>query len=565
MYTGVYNSWLENTIENEEIYSELKSINGKEKEIEDRFYKELDFGTAGLRGVIGAGTNRMNIYTVGKATQGLAQFLLGSCKHTPKVAIAYDSRKNSLLFAEYSASVLGANGIKVFLYKTLMPTPMLSYAVRALGCDSGIVITASHNPAQYNGYKVYGSSGFQITDHDAAAITGFIKKTDIWNDVKYESLSDLLEREIVQYISQDVIEDYYNEIYKCKVTPDDLSNINIVYTPLNGTGNIPVRTVLNHYNIGTINIVKEQENPDATFATCVYPNPENIDAIQLGLKLSKITKSDILLSTDPDCDRCGVAVRHGCDYIQLTGNQIGVLMLNFICSVKGDAVKNGTAVKSIVSTELASCIANDYGIKLKNVLVGFKYIGEIITNLEDEGRADEFVLGFEESCGYLSGIHSRDKDAVNASLLICEMTSFYKKQGKDLIDVLNDIYAKYGFYLDKVDNYQFEGVEGEKKMKEMIAIINEKSNIDDCGYKTLFMENYSKSIRVENGFVSKLDLPVSNVIRFGLNDGTAITVRPSGTEPKIKLYYSIKAQDENAANEKYYVFQKYMKGIMGIE
>ena len=565
MYTDIFNSWLENTKNNYEIYSELNSIIGEEKEIEDRFYKELDFGTAGLRGVIGAGTNRMNIYTVGKATQGLASFLLNKCDYVPKVAIAYDSRKNSLLFAEYSASVLGANGVVVFLYDTLMPTPMLSYAVRALGCDSGIVITASHNPAQYNGYKVYGSSGYQITDSDAECITGFIRSTDIWDGVKHEPLNDLIDKGVVQYITQDLINDYYKEIYKCKITDDDFSNINIVYSPLNGTGNIPVRTVLNHYNIGNMNIVKEQEEPDDTFATCTYPNPENIDAIQLGIKLSREKDADILLSTDPDCDRCGVAVKHDGDYIQLTGNQIGVLMLNFICNFKGESVRNGIAVKSIVSTELANAIAKDFGVKLKNVLVGFKYIGEIITQLESEGRADEFVLGFEESCGYLSGIHSRDKDAVNASLLICDMTSYYKKQGKDLIDVLNDIYAKFGFYLDKVDNYQFEGVEGSKKMKEMIALLNDKNSIDDCGYKTVFMENYSKSIRIEEGMISKLDLPKSNVIRYGLSDGTTLTVRPSGTEPKIKLYYSIKAKDEEAANVKYCLFQKYMKGIMGID
>ena len=525
-----YRLWLEKTAENDELHQELKRIADDNTAIEDRFYRELTFGTGGLRGVLGAGTNRMNVYTVAKATQGLSNYLRRELSH-PSVAIAYDSRIHSDLFARKAAEVFSANGIIVYIYPHLMPTPSLSFAVRDLGCSGGVVVTASHNPARYNGYKVYGSDGCQITTEAAKAIQGEIDAVDIFSDVRSTAFSNALEKGMIRYIGEETVERYLSAVAMASVLPRDISrDVSIVYTPLNGAGISCVPRCLREHGFTKIILVEEQKNPDGNFPTCPYPNPEIREALELGLEWAKKTESDLLLATDPDCDRVGAAVRDGNSYMLINGNEMGVLLLDFICKMRisGGTMPNcPVAVKTIVTTPMADRIANHYGVELREVLTGFKYIGEQIGFLEKNGEADRYIFGFEESYGYLSGSFVRDKDAVNASLLICEMFAYYRAQGKTLIDVLNDLYEYFGFYEARLLNFAFEGVSGFEKMQKLMNSLRIQTPDEIAGIAVQQVKDYAGGID---------GLPQSNVVRFFLEKGMEAVVRPSGTEPKLKVY-----------------------------
>ncbi|MBE6805806.1 MAG: phospho-sugar mutase [Ruminococcaceae bacterium] len=542
LYASVYENWLKNTLHNKELHDELLSVNGNSEQITDRFYKELDFGTAGLRGVLGAGTNRMNIYTVGRATEALAKYVL-SVSQKPSVAIAYDSRINSTLFAETAAAILSANGVKVYIYKELMPTPMLSFAVRELKCDAGIVITASHNPAQYNGYKVYGSDGCQLGPDAAKNIMDMMQSIDCFNDVKFADFNAELEAGKIEYIENAVIESYLAAVKKQSVNADslDMSDFSVIYTPIHGTGNKPVRAILDRIGVKNVIIVKEQELPDGNFPTAPYPNPEIRQPFELALDLAKSNNPDILLATDPDADRVGIAVKNGDDFTLMTGNDIGALLLNYILECRtanGTLPNNPVAVKTIVTTELCQKIADAYGCELINVLTGFKYIGEQIAILEEKGEEDRYVLGFEESYGYLSGGYVRDKDAVVASMLICEMAAYYKTKGLTLVDKLNELFEKYGYYINRQRSFAFEGQSGMAKMGEIMGKLRTDAPTTFAGSKVAFVEDYlaSKRIDMVTGKESEITLPKSNVVVFGLQNNCKVIFRPSGTEPKIKVY-----------------------------
>lgn len=542
MYASVYENWLKNTLHNKELHDELLSVNGNSEQIADRFYKELDFGTAGLRGVLGAGTNRMNIYTVGRATEALAKYVL-SVSQKPSVAIAYDSRINSTLFAETAAAILSANGVKVYIYKELMPTPMLSFAVRELKCDAGIVITASHNPAQYNGYKVYGSDGCQLGPDAAKNIMDMMQSIDCFNDVKFADFNAELEAGKIEYIEDAVIESYLAAVKKQSVNADslDMSDFSVIYTPIHGTGNKPVRAILDRIGVKNVIIVKEQELPDGNFPTAPYPNPEIRQPFELALDLAKSNNADILLATDPDADRVGIAVKNGDDFTLMTGNDVGALLLNYILECRtanGTLPNNPVAVKTIVTTELCQKIADAYGCELINVLTGFKYIGEQIAILEEKGEDNRYVLGFEESYGYLSGCYVRDKDAVVASMLICEMAAYYKTKGLTLVDKLNELFEKYGYYINRQRSFAFEGQSGMAKMGEIMGKLRTDAPTTFAGSKVAFVEDYlaSKRIDMVTGKESEITLPKSNVVVFGLQNNCKVIFRPSGTEPKIKVY-----------------------------
>lgn len=542
MYASVYENWLKNTLHNKELHDELLSVNGNSEQITDRFYKELDFGTAGLRGVLGAGTNRMNIYTVGRATEALAKYVL-SVSQKPSVAIAYDSRINSTLFAETAAAILSANGVKVYIYKELMPTPMLSFAVRELKCDAGIVITASHNPAQYNGYKVYGSDGCQLGPDAAKNIMDMMQSIDCFNDVKFADFNAELEAGKIEYIENAVIESYLAAVKKQSVNADslDMSDFSVIYTPIHGTGNKPVRAILDRIGVKNVIIVKEQELPDGNFPTAPYPNPEIRQPFELALDLAKSNNPDILLATDPDADRVGIAVKNGDDFTLMTGNDVGALLLNYILECRtanGTLPNNPVAVKTIVTTELCQKIADAYGCELINVLTGFKYIGEQIAILEEKGEDNRYVLGFEESYGYLSGGYVRDKDAVVASMLICEMAAYYKTKGLTLVDKLNELFEKYGYYINRQRSFAFEGQSGMAKMGEIMGKLRTDAPTTFAGSKVAFVEDYLASKRIDKvtGKESEITLPKSNVVVFGLQNNCKVIFRPSGTEPKIKVY-----------------------------
>jgi len=531
-YNKLYELWKEKTADNEEIAAELQAVTGKEKEIEDRFYRELEFGTAGLRGILGAGTNRMNIYTVGRATQGYCDYL-NAKEEKPSVAIAYDSRNKSTLFAETAASIFAANGIHVFLYRQLMPTPCLSFAVRYFKCSGGVNVTASHNPAAYNGYKVYGSDGCQITEVAAQDILGRIANTDTFAGVKTMPLAAALEQGIVEYIGQDCIDAYLaamaGESLLDKNAPRDLK---IVYTPLNGAGISCVPDCLKQNGFTNITIPEAQKNPDGNFPTCPYPNPEIRQALDVAIATAEEIGAEFVLATDPDCDRVGTAIKANGEYHLITGNQMGVLLLDYICKQKlaaGTMPQNPVAVKTIVTTKLCEKVAESYGVELRNVLTGFKYIGEQIRGLEEIGQEDRFLLGYEESYGYLTCPSVRDKDAVNASLLICEMVCWYKNQGKNLVEGLQEIYEKNGFYTDKVMNFTFEGAEGFQTMQGLMAALRTDPITEAAGFAVEASTDYKND---ETG------LPKSNVMQYQLAGGTVATVRPSGTEPKLKVYLS---------------------------
>lgn len=536
----IYNHWLEYTKENDEIYNELASIKDDDAAIEDRFYRELEFGTGGLRGVIGAGTNRMNVYTVGKAAQGCSNYLL---KHyqNPSVAIGYDSRIHSDLFAETAASIYASNGIKVYIYPKLMPTPSVSFAIRDLKCQGGVVVTASHNPAKYNGYKVYGSDGCQITTEAAKEIQAEINNVDTFKDVKKGDFKSLLEQGKISYIGDDTVQRYFDEIAKVSVLPKDISrDVSIVYTPLNGAGISCVPDCLKQHGFNNITIPDEQKNPDGNFPTCPYPNPEIREALNVGLEWAEKTKSDLLLATDPDCDRVGVAVKDKDEYKLITGNEMGVLLLDFICKmrIKSKTMpENPIAVKTIVTTPMAAKVAQHYNVELIDVLTGFKFIGEQIGLLEKVGQENRYIFGFEESYGYLSGSFVRDKDAVNASLLICEMFAYYKSQGQSLLDVLSELYKTYGFYQSKLLTFTFEGSAGFAKMQDLMNGVRNNKPDEIAGYKVLAVADYQNSTMVKfNGEKENINLPKSNVIRFFLDNDLEAVIRPSGTEPKLKVY-----------------------------
>lgn len=553
MYKEAYERWLAYPLEDADLLPELESIREKEEEIRDRFAVSLEFGTAGLRGVIGAGTNRMNIYTVRQATQGLADYLKEQ-KADPSVAISYDSRNKNVPFAEAAAEVLAANGVKVHIYDTLMPTPALSFAVRALHCDAGIMVTASHNPAKYNGYKAYGPDGCQMTSESADAVYAKIQNSDIFDDVKHLPFAEGLAAGIISYIAPSVIDDFYENVKKQSVRPGvcEGAGLKLVYTPLNGTGNLPVRRVLKEIGIDDITVVPEQEMPDGNFPTCPYPNPEIREALQLGLDLCKKTGADLLLATDPDADRVGIAVKNGDDYKLLTGNEVGVLLLDYICKARTEAgtmPKDPIYVRSIVTTSLADEVAKSYGVTPVKVLTGFKYIGETILHLEQKNEEDRFLFGFEESYGYLAGGYVRDKDAVVASMLICEMAAYYASIGSSVIEQLQRIYNTYGTYLHKVDSFEFEGLAGMELMKALMASLRREKIEEIGGCAVAMLEDYDAQTATDfaTGAVTAIDLPRANVLIYHLSCGASVIVRPSGTEPKIKVYYAAKAQTMEAA------------------
>lgn len=539
---GNYKRWLGKVTE-EDLLTELKAIEGKEEEINDRFYRDLEFGTGGLRGVIGAGTYRMNEHTVARATQGYSNYLNKAAKN-PSVSIAYDSRNKSDIFAKTAASVFAANGILVNIYKELMPTPSLSYAVRALDCDGGIVVTASHNPAKYNGYKVYGADGCQITLEVADAILAEIEAVDVFDDVKIMDFEAGLSEGKIKYIEDDVITGFIDAVSERALNPKEIDkNVSIVYTPLNGTGRYCVTRCLKENGYTQITIPKEQEMPDGNFTTCPYPNPEIREALEVGLKKAKEVGSDLLLATDPDCDRVGVAVKEGDDYQLISGNQMGILLFDYICKTykaNGTMPKNPVVVTTIVSTKMIDKIAADYGVEVRRVLTGFKFIGEQIGFLEADGEVDRYIFGFEESYGYLSGGHVRDKDGVNASLLICEMFAHYKAMGISLVQMLNQLYEKYGYFKEALQSITFEGASGAKKMADLMESLRTNAPKEVAGYKVIDVKDYKEGIG---------NLPKSNVLEFNMEDDINVLVRPSGTEPKIKMYYLVKGSSEQAGAE----------------
>ena len=531
-YQELYDLWVEKAAGNQEIAAELAAVRGQDKEIEDRFYRELEFGTAGLRGVLGAGTNRMNVYTVGRATQGYCDYLKAA-ETAPSVAIAYDSRHKSTEFAEHAASIFAANGIHVYLYRQLMPTPCLSFAVRYFHCSGGVNVTASHNPSKYNGYKVYGPDGCQITEVAAKDILGRIAETDTFAGVKTVPFAEALEQGTVEYIGQDCIDAYLKAIGGESLLPKDAPrDLKIVYTPLNGAGISCVPDCLNQNGFHNITIPEAQKSPNGDFPTCPYPNPEIRQALDGAIACAEETGAEFVLATDPDCDRVGTAIKAGGEYHLITGNQMGVLLLDYICRQKlesGTMPKNPVAVKTIVTTKLCENVAAHYGVELRNVLTGFKYIGEQIRGLEEIGQEDRFLLGYEESYGYLTCPQVRDKDAVNASLLICEMVCWYKNQGKNLVDGLQEIYEKFGYYTDKVLNFVFEGAAGFQTMQGLMAALRTDPITEAAGFAVESAIDYKND---ETG------LPKSNVMQYQLAGGTVATVRPSGTEPKLKVYLS---------------------------
>lgn len=525
------------------LQSELKAMD--EAAVEDAFYRDLAFGTGGLRGVIGAGTNRINIYTVAKASQGLADYVKAHFSVGPSVAIAYDSRIKSDLFSETAAGVLAANGIKVHIYPQLMPTPCLSYAVRVLGCSAGIVITASHNPSRYNGYKVYGSDGCQITTEAAAAILAEIEKLDIFDDVKTMPFDEGIRNGFIHYIDDSVYNGFTEEIKNQSVLfGDEIDrNVAIVYTPLNGTGLKPVTRALSESGFTNITVVEEQRDPDGKFPTCPYPNPEIREAMALGLQYCAKTGADLLLATDPDADRCGIAVSDGDEYRLITGNEVGLLLLDFICAQRIKHKKmpaNPVFVKTIVTTDLAEEIASHYGVETINVLTGFKFIGEVIGNMEAKGRENDYICGFEESYGYLTGTYVRDKDAVNAAFMICEMFAYYRTHGISLLEKLNEIYGTYGYSMSTLHSYEFDGASGMLKMQDIMTAFHDNFvEGDRLGEKeVLKVLDYSKGLD---------GLPKSDVIKYLLKGGSSVVVRPSGTEPKLKTYISVTADNQEAA------------------
>ena len=548
----LYDLWLTSAVADKDLIPELESVKDDEDAILDRFYKNLEFGTAGLRGVIGAGTNRMNVYTVNQATQGLADFLNESFEN-PSVAIAYDSRIKSKEFAESAAGVLAANGIKVYIYPELVPTPMLSFAVRRLNCSSGIIITASHNPSKYNGYKCYDPNGYQMTDEAAEKTYNYIQNIDMFTGVKTMDFDDALAEDMVDFIEDWLYDEFYEKVLSCRINADVIkkSGLKLIYTPLNGAGNKPVRKIFKKAGIKDVTVVKEQEKPDGNFPTCPYPNPEIRQAFECAIETAKGTDADLLLATDPDCDRVGIAVRDGDDVVLMTGNEVGAMLCEYLLSNLKEQNKlpeNPVVVKSLVTTPLIEAICKEYGAEVVDLLTGFKYIGELVTHMEKEGKEDNFIVGMEESYGYLRGIHARDKDAVVASLMIAEMAAFYKLKGMSLKQFMDSIYEKYGMYLNSVLNFAFEGASGMQKMTDIMNSLREKAPESFADTKVVAIADYKESVvkDVLTGDVKEILLPKSNVLSYSLEDNSKVIIRPSGTEPKIKIY--ITAYDDTRTN-----------------
>lgn len=556
-YKEKYNTWINSDIIDEETKSELRSI-ADEKEIEDRFYQDLDFGTGGLRGVIGAGSNRMNVYTVAKATQGFADYLNDNFKD-PSVAIAYDSRNMSKEFAKSAALTLCANNVKVFLYESLRPTPVLSYTVRELKCKGGIVVTASHNPKIYNGYKVYDEFGGQVTDEKANIIIDCVNAVDDFSKIKNIDEKEALEKGLLTYVGEEIDKLYYEKVkgltIRTDLVKDKAENLNVIYTPIHGSGNVPVRSVLEQLGYSNVKVVKEQEAPDGNFPTASYPNPENPDVFELAVKMAKNEGADIIFGTDPDCDRIGLVAKDSTgEYKVLTGNQTGLLLTHYVLSSLKETNKlpqNGVVIKTIVTTEGARSIAEDFNIKLMDVLTGFKYIGEKIREFEDAGNKT-YLFGFEESYGYLAGNFVRDKDAVIASMLVCEMCLYYKEQGKSLYDALIELYEKYGYFKETLVSLELKGKEGQEKIASCIEGLRNDPLNEVAGVKIVTRLDYKLS--VEENTVSNtkiaIELPKSNVLKYILEDGSYFVVRPSGTEPKMKVYLAVKSSSlENAEKD----------------
>jgi len=536
-----YNLWLDKAKEDPDLINDLKSIEKDKNEIYDRFYMDLTFGTAGLRGVLAAGSNRMNIYTVRKATKGLADYLNANYKN-PSVAISYDSRKKSDLFAKETAKVLAANNVKVYIVKELSPVPFLSFAVRSLKAQAGVMITASHNPSQYNGYKCFGEDGSQLTENAANEVYNCIENNDIFN-IEVEDFDKAIAENKISYIKDNVKEEYLKAVYEQSINKDVCQNANlkVVYTPLNGAGNKFVRSILDKIGVKNVSVVEEQEYPDGNFPTCKYPNPEVKEALDLAIKKAKKEDADLVIATDPDSDRIGIAVKNKNEFKLITGNEVGIMLLEYILSQKKNnktLPERPFAVKTIVSTDLANKIAENYGCELKEVLTGFKYIGEQILNLEKKNEKDRFIFGFEESYGYLSGTYVRDKDGIVAAMLICEMASFFKTQNKTLVEYLNSLYQKYGFYKNTLLNFNFTGTAVLDKMKNIMGEIRANPLKEIAGFKVLKLADYSisKKINLETKEETHIDLPKSNVISYYLEGDNKVIIRPSGTEPKIKVY-----------------------------
>ncbi len=568
--TELYKLWLENATEDEDLVKELKSIEGDEEAIKDRFYRDLEFGTGGLRGVIGAGSYRLNIYTIRRATQGLADYVNGAFENA-SVSIGYDSRIKSDVFAKEAARVLAGNGIKAYIYPELMPTPMLSWAVRSLGCKAGIVCTASHNPAKYNGYKAYGADGCQMTIEAADIVLSKINNVEMFGGAKLVDFDEGVKSGMIEIISNDVVEAYLDEVEKQQVHPEasKTAGLKVVYTPLNGSGNKPVRAILKRVGISDVTVVPEQEYPDGNFPTCPFPNPEITEALHLGLELCKTVKPDLLLATDPDCDRVGIAVpdKDG-NYVLFSGNEVGAMLLEYICKERialGTMPKNPVAIKSIVSTDIAMAIAEEYGVELRNVLTGFKFIGEQIGYLEAAGEADRYIFGFEESYGYLAGSYVRDKDAVVASMLICEMAAFYRSKGISLLDAREAMYKKYGNYVHTVASFTCEGASGMEQMAGIMTRLHAETPATIGGFKVVGLSDYLKKTETDliSGAVSPIDLPKSDVINFKLENGATVILRPSGTEPKIKAYYTIIAPTRDEAVKLGKTIAEDFKAILG--
>lgn len=566
---SLYALWCEKAVADTDLLPELKSIDGKEDEILDRFYKNLEFGTAGLRGVIGAGTNRMNVYTVNQATQGLADYL-NSAFESPRIAIAYDSRIKSALFARSAACVLAANGIQVHLFPELVPTPMLSYAVRTLHCSSGIIITASHNPSKYNGYKCYDPNGYQMTDEAAAKTYEFIQKVNLFSGVKTVDFDEAVKSGSIRYIEPAVIEGFYQEVLKAQVNPGvcEKADLSVIFTPLNGTGNKPVRAILQKIGVRDVTVVPEQELPDGNFPTCPYPNPEIQQAFECAIRLSETKKADLLIATDPDCDRLGIAVLDDGEYKLMSGNEVGAMLTEYVLETltqQGKLPNNPVVVKTIVTSQLVAEIAKAHGAQTANLLTGFKYIGELITKLEKQNETDRFVIGMEESYGYLRGAHARDKDAVVAAMLVCEMAAYYKMRGISLYDFMQSIYNKYGMYLNTLLNFSFEGAAGMQKMADMMTQLRAHPPASIAGDPVREISDYQqrKTQNIETGEETEIELPQSNVLAYKLTGGSVI-VRPSGTEPKIKVYITAVADTRAEAECKTQEITQDMKIRLGI-
>ena len=559
MYMDDYKRWLAADLEDPALTEELKKIEGDDNEIKERFAVALKFGTAGLRGVLGAGSNRMNIYVVRQATQGLANWVKTQGGNQ-LVAVSYDSRINSDVFAKETACVLAANGIKVRIYDALMPVPALSFATRYYGANAGVMITASHNPAKYNGYKAYGPDGCQMTDDAAAVVYAEIQNTDILTGAKTMSFEEGMAQGLIEYVGDDCKEGLYDAIKARQVRPGlcKTAGLKLVYSPLNGSGLVPVTRILNDIGINDITIVPEQKYPDGNFPTCPYPNPEIFEALELGLKLATETGADLMLATDPDADRVGIAMK--CpdgSYELVSGNEVGVLLLDYICEgriEKGTMPANAVAVKSLVSTPLADAVAANYGVEMRNVLTGFKWIGDQIANLEAAGEVDRFILGFEESYGYLAGPYVRDKDAIIGSMLICEMAAYLRSIGSSIKERLESIYAKYGRYLNKVDSFEFPGLSGMDKMAGIMASLRENAPAEIGGYKVTKVVDYKKT--------EETGLPAANVLVYTLEGGATVIVRPSGTEPKIKTYFTTLGKDLAEAQAQKDVLAAALKPIL---